>query len=105
MTRVRLALLIAIAGCHSDDAPVCLRDGFDTIASSRWKLMDPAHTDVTATGGRLVIAPPALTATNDGVRGSTVFDLTGGFAEIEIGRYLVPSDRTQGEFVIRLDEA
>ena len=98
------AVALIAAGCRSGDVALCLHDGFDSIDASRWTLMNPAHTDVTA-DGQLVIAPPAASNTNDGLRGTATYDLTGGFVEVQIAGYLTPSVNSQAELIAEIDDA
>jgi hypothetical protein len=64
--------------------------------------MDPSSNAVAA-HGTLAIALPANQA-NLGLRGTAVFDLTHGFVQVAIARYLPASAASEFELVVRRDE-
>lgn len=108
MPGLRVVAWLLLAACESSSVPVCLHDEFDAIDSGRWTPMQPSHTS--ARDGRLVIAPPPGSgqpndSTHDGLRGASQFDMTDGFAEIEVVSYLLPDEtKQQSVFAIRRDE-
>src|SRR5690348_951964 len=95
-------IALLFAACGKADPAVCVRDGFPAIDASRWTVMTPA--DVSA-NGQLVIAPPPAVDTNDGLRGTVTYDLTGGYVELDIASFLTPSQASQALLVVEIDDA
>jgi hypothetical protein len=96
------AALCALTACQADTLGICARETFESIDEARWEYVGVEETTVSA-NGRLVIALPAATNTNQGLVGLFAEDLTGGFVSVEIARYLTESASTQSELVVRRD--
>lgn len=102
--RAVIACMLVCTACESRGVPVCFEDEFESIDADRWQVMNPSSGAVTA-NGRLVIAVPPSTNTQDGLRGLARYDLTNGFVVFEIARFAEESVNAQSEVVVRIDDA
>lgn len=94
-------------GCQPE-LPVCLHERFDELDGDRWRVSaeddaGPAAVapgEVAIAGGVLVLSPPPMADKRLFVRGAARYDLAGGFAEIELPRFLAQGAPVQSELVV-----